>query len=269
MKNKKVLTSVVTHEYFPQARVMIKSFLKYNKGFDVVLFTDEDIKMEGVKTISILEPRFTREGITKFSWLEMIRPQSHLELFDMGYKYVLYCDSDIYFTNTFPTYRKSMFTPHQVDKIGQCNPRWFIEDGYINIGIYWLVNDEATITFLKILDMMSKKIEHGYNTKPNPTTPIYWQQCLYNYLPWMHKDYILSDDIAINVAYWNLNERGFMTYYNGKYFIDEKEMICYHFSAWAGKDVLSRYKKESVKILGACARLYNEYSKMLEKEKEE
>ena len=262
----RVLTSVVTHEYFNQARVMIKSFLRYNEGYDVVLFADDDIGLEGVETVSINEPKFERKDVVKFSRIEMIRAQCHLELLERGYKSVLYCDSDIYFTRTFPLYAKSVFTPHHIDSVGKCNPRWIMDDGFFNIGIYWLVNDEATITFLKILDMMSQKLEKGYNTKPSGDA--YWQQCLYNYLPLFHRDYIMCNDVGINVAYWNLKERGILTYNDGQYYIGgDIPLICYHFSHWSRKEVMSKYDRSSVKGLGACARLYNEYSTMLEKEK--
>ena len=268
-RNKKVFTTVVTHEYFQKARVMLKSFLRHNKGYDVVIFADEDIGMDGVKTISINQPRFQREGVTQFERIEMIRAQAHLELFEKGYKYILYSDSDIYFTAEFPRYRKSMFTPHQTDSIGKCNPRWIMDDGFINIGIYWLVNDEATKTFLKILDDMSKKRELGYNLKP-PNLKAYWQQCLYNHLPWWHKDYILSDDDGINAAWWNIEERGWVEWTGGKYIMGKsrKPLVCYHFSHWVGKELVSSYKKAIVLGVGT-RRLYNEYEKELEKEKSE
>lgn len=253
---RKCFTTLTDGSYSKMAEITINSFLKHNKDYDAVVYTWGEVlfKNKNIRTVRMDDNPIYKKPVSLVETLEMNRPMTHLQLLK-EYDVVVYADSDILFMDKIKDdYDQMAFTPHLINPHNITDKVRYIIGGFINIGFYVLPKTPDTIKWLEFLVSVSNKQIPGVNF--NPLGRRYWQQTIYQFLPWMGLKYHLIDDPGVNVAYWNLCERK-VSYRDGKYFIGEKPMIFYHFSGMLDDRVLSRYDRSPVP--NPLDKLYTKY----------
>lgn len=190
--SKKVLVCCAMGErYAKLTKHMIGSFVKHNPDWDVMEFYDGDLK-------SLLPAEF--QGFTDFECCEIGRfyaLQKALEDHDTA----LYCDGDIRWYDRYTASGHGMvLTPHYLTKEAKKGNRhleW--RTGFVNTGLIEMSKTDET---QEIFDCIFNEVERDRSRILFKGR--LWLQHFMHMIPLYGYDCVYSDDIGLNVAYWNL-----------------------------------------------------------------
>ena len=203
-RNDSILVGCAIGErYEIMGRGMLKSFLKHNEGFDVKLWTGDEIN-------EIIPTQF-RRGIP-FNKTEIGRWCALRHAIRQGYKHVLYCDNDIRFYAPFEFTKghSLVMFPHVVtEEAKRYRKHFLVKDGIPNLGMIEVnVTDgdegrEQTQAD-EICSFVIDEVDHAPQMFTHLQIKKLWIQNFATYLPYCGYDAVYNEDFTHNVAHWNL-----------------------------------------------------------------
>ena len=230
-----VLAVAVGERYVMQAIVMASSFLEYNAGWDVVIYTDAlDASLPWWAIIrplsSQLMPHREFRGFSPFDQCEIGRFLAVKALLD-DYDEVLYCDNDLYWyaPYTVSDTAELILSPHFLNpSIALANVALLWRDGGPNIGHMHFRGRRA----VTVCDYIISEVKT--NPMANRHKGTLWLQNLMTMAPWLGLD-TATTGIGCNVGNWNLRrgDREIMER-DGAFIVRcgglESPLVSYHFS---------------------------------------
>ena len=227
-KKDRCMFCIISQGYQKKYQVMLQSFLKYNKGWDIVLFYPGKIDIPGVtQQIDITQDLkgYPNEYSLKYK-IWSYRAEATLKCLQK-YNNVLYCDSDLMFYDLLPDFQQTTFTLHLLHGFTLQLFDKYCRTGFINTGIYFAKADIQTMHWFEFAKELFKRADL-VNTHHRGAQM--WDQVLYLYMPWSgFNKYAIDNHDGINVAFWNLHQRK-LSKKDGKYFVNEQPLVCFHFS---------------------------------------
>lgn len=249
--------TIVSNNYIPYARVLMRSIQDYHDDVDIHLVLADELDASfhaNAEVFTITEaralgiPHFQRMAF-KYDIVEFntaIKPFGIKYLFGKGYKKVIYFDPDIRLYHDLQDLFQLLdkysiiLTPHMTTPLpadDHFNPmeQAYLLSGTYNLGFLALSASEDTNAFLrwwceKCHSLCYAELESGLfvDQKWINQVPGYWSSV--HIL--RHKGY--------NVAYWNLHERTV----NGQLINNDVPLIFYHFSGIVLHDLnrISKYQ---------------------------
>ena len=150
---------------------------------------------------------------------------------------VCYFDPDIVIYSSLEGIERSLdtasivLTPHILTPM-PLDGAALIESTFLNYGLYnlgfcamrWSSATEKLITWWceRLVDQCKDSVEHG----------LFVDQLWMNYAPVLFDDVLVTRDLTLNVAYWNLHERR-LERTEGRWYVNGKSpLVFYHFSSF-------------------------------------
>lgn len=191
MSRKCLVCCAIGEKYVKLTKGMIASFMKHNPDWEVMEFYDDGLR-------NILPIDF--QGFTDFDTCEVGRfcaIQKALEKYDTA----LYCDGDMRWYGRYETSTHGMvLTPHYVTKQAQKGNRHLeFRTGFVNTGLIEMSKTDETN---EILDYVIREVKINRNRLMFNGN--LWLQNFVHMIPLVGFDCVYSEDVGVNVAYWNL-----------------------------------------------------------------
>ena len=249
---KKIVFTLCSNNYIPQAKLLIESFLKFNIDYLFVLglvdeksdklnyfFNDKTIVIECKDVLpAYMLDRMKRNY--KIVELNTTVKPFYFQYFFEQYKeceLIVFLDPDIYVYSSFKYLEDCLYendivlTPHTCLPVPldgkKPNERTYLKYGTYNLGFIAVKRSSNTNTFLKwlaerMLNFCYMEINLG----------MYVDQLWFNLVPVFFKKVFISNHLGLNCAFWNLHERSLSVNENNQFMINENfSLIFFHFSA--------------------------------------
>ncbi len=199
-----------------------------------------------------------------------------LEYFTKKYTeltHLMYFDPDTYIFGSLLTIENELsdskeiiITPHITTPIpldGKMpNEQTFLNYGIYNLGFIGIKNPSKNIPFFKWWGERTHQI--GYN---KVCVGLFVDQLWINLIPLFLTNAVISRNLGLNMAPWNLHERALSKSDNNKWMVNNKyELIFYHFSNYKYNKpnvLASYYDRFSFNNREDLVPLYDEYNKLL------
>jgi hypothetical protein len=225
---KKIAFTICAKNYIGLALALEKSIKTYNKDVEFLIFVaDEFLAESEIQDLpsNVLVAKDVL-GFDETKWIQMsfkyditefctsIKPSCFKYIFkQFSPEACVYFDPDILVFNTLDsifsqlTTHSILVTPHittiETTYTGQLNERNLLYSGMFNLGFLALKND---LIALKMLDWWEVRLEDRcfQNMMENYFTDQKWIDFLPSFFP---NELLVSDDLGLNLAPWNLFER--------------------------------------------------------------
>ena len=199
-----------------------------------------------------------------------------LEYFTEKYtthSHLMYFDPDTFIfgnlsniENELSASKEIIITPHILTPLpldGKMpNEQTFLNYGIYNLGFIGIKNPSKNIPFFKWWGERTHQI--GYN---NVSEGLFVDQLWINLIPLFQTNAIVSRNLGLNMAPWNLHERTLSKRDNNKWMVNnEYELIFYHFSNYKYNKpniLASYYDRFTFNNREDVTPLYEEYKKLL------
>lgn len=284
-KTKVAAFTICAKNYLSFARTLTDSFLRFHpeaKMFVLLLdkadgyFDPKKEKFEVVEIEELKNVKNLKSFIFKYDIIGLntaIKPFVAEHLFKK-YKIekLIYFDTDILVFDRLQKVvdllesRNIVLIPHIVtpllDESKTPSERTFLLSGSYNLGFIALSNTSETLRFLKwwqekTYDGAVNKVEVGLFRDQKPV----------DLVPSLFDGVGVFKDISYNVAYWNLHERNQFEKKGGKYFVNGKPIVFFHYSGYSPDEPekISKYQNRyKFSDFNAVFReLFNLYSQRL------
>ncbi len=268
--NKNAICTIVSLNYFAQARGLLESVMKYNKEIDLYILIVDKIEDPQVKTnleafhefpvhinyISDLKIENIESMAFKYDLVEFntaLKP-FYLEVLlnKYGYDSIIYLDSDILlFNNLHKVYKlleenSIIITPHLISEeedittdISKIDD--FLQYGVYNLGFIAIKNDKNG---MELLRWWKEKLYNKCFLSSQDF--LAWDQKWMDFAPALFESVYVLKDPGYNVAFWNIQKR-FITKKDDIFYVNEKyELVFYHFSHYrlSRPDIIAEMEQE-------------------------
>ncbi|WP_080055444.1 glycosyltransferase family protein [Spirosoma aerolatum] len=262
----KIAFTICSNNYLSQAKTLGDSIKETNKDYTFFIGLcdrkDSNIDYNYFLPYEIIEA--DKLNIDEFDKMQLnydivelntsVKPFYFKYFFDnyIDIELAIYFDPDIYvYNNLLPIETElgkanALLTPHIITTIP--NDRLMpIENNFLNYGLYnlgFLALRRSETTKL-IIDWWADKLKDSCYQRVSEG--LFVDQLPLNYLPIFFENIIISKNLGLNMAYWNLHERE-ITSYNEEskfYFINNKyPLIFFHFSNFnpLESNIISKYQ---------------------------
>jgi len=279
------LFTIVSKNYISNARVLIKSFLKYHPKIKTFVLIADKVdgyfdpgkeRFEVIEADSIGIDDFDSFSF-KYNIVEFntaVKPYFFDYLFThLGFKKIIYLDPDIVvfreLSDVFDALDRYsiVLTPHIMSPLPDdgCSPREIdiLKVGCFNLGFIGLSQTKNTGQFLswwknRLYDKCLQAPLSGYAV----------DQIWPGLVPCFFDDYYILRRPGYNVAYWNLHERT-LAKNGGEYFINETPLYFFHFSGFDPDNLnkISKYQNRfELKDFAYLSELFEMYKGLLVRE---
>lgn len=256
---KRCAFTICAKNYMAQAITLRKSFEKYNKESDFIIFLS-DLTEEGIPTYVVplddswipqWEDMAFKYDVIEFS--TAVKPFCFNKLFKSGYDRVIYLDPDIYVTNNLDVIyslldnKSIVLSPHyckiQERFSGGVSEETFLFAGIYNLGFVAIKKSDIGMTI--VTWWMNRLRNKCYIDRMDA---LHVDQKWLDFIPSFFPDDVeITHHPGINPAVWNLHERE-LVIKDGKYrikYIDEENdypLLFFHFSGFDpfNKTILNR-----------------------------
>lgn len=252
--NKNAICTIVSLNYFAQAKGLMESVKKYNNDIDLYVLIVDKVEDSQVKTnlesfhqfpininyISDLEIENIESMAFKYDLVEFntaLKPY-YLEalLNKYGYNSIIYLDSDILLFNSldkvYDLLRENsiIITPHLISEEEDINTDIskiddFLQYGVYNLGFIAIKNDKngkELLTWWK--DKLCNKCFLSSEDF------LAWDQKWMDFAPALFESVYVLKDPGYNVAFWNIQKR-FISKADNVFYVNNKyKLVFYHFS---------------------------------------
>lgn len=234
---------VCSPNYLGQVKTLVDSILKFNSVNQInVLLTENDVEYElcwpnvvfyCLRDIGLDKNNYFELNIFEFSCF--LRPFFVEYILLTSKKSVLFCDSDLYFLKDPIVILNEMgganllLTKHFFEKsLPLRSYSDYLLNGFYNGG---LVCYNFTSTTFEILRWLKNAFEYScFNRKEYTNSPhLFVDQSWLMYLPMLFEGVTVSEHCGINAGHWTLMNHE-IRYYQDEYYIDNVELVCFHFS---------------------------------------
>lgn len=247
---KNVAFTICAKNYLAQALTLQESFKKYNNEADFYIYLSDAVAGEKLPEVVTMDESWIPNWESmafKYDVIEFstsIKPFSINHLFNKGYDKVVYLDPDICVFNSLDVVYGSlddksiMLTPHRCELIvnyeGPISECTVSNVGVYNLGFIGLRNDKVGQSVTKW--WMERLAYYCYNsTVEGMFVDQKWMDFVPGFYP---NDVLISQNLGLNVALWNIQER--VVYKKGdKFYVKslitegrEDELVFYHFSGF-------------------------------------
>lgn len=243
-----ILSVARGEKYEKMTDVMIESFLRYNRDWNVERIYGNSIKVP----VKCLE-----NGMSGFDCCEIGRWVAILEMLKK-YDEVLYCDGDLYWYDEYKVLESDIvLSPHYITdeakRIAR-NPLFF--DGTLNEGVVYMRKSTAAFEACSfIVDNVAANPKYFiYNNSLDfPRNGKLWLQGMIGYIPYSFTETKVDENAGMNVAFWNLKYQDRkLLIKNNKYFVEcggkEYPLVSFHFSS-GSIDLLPHFGNEVTMLL--------------------
>lgn len=250
MSKKNVAFTICAKNYMAQALTLKESFEKYNDETDFFIFLSDKIDNEKLPKVIPLDNSWIPEWekmAFKYDVIEFstsIKPFCIDLLFSKEYEKVIYLDPDICVFSTLETIYEKLdnnsiiLTPHHCELIENYNGP-IADNAVSNVGIY-------NLGFIAIKNnIIGQSVVNWWKKRLSDSCYISYEEGLFVDQKWMDfipgffpKEVLISRNLGLNVALWNIQERTVYkkddTYYvkstinQGR----EDKLLFYHFSGF-------------------------------------
>ena len=241
MNNGKILIGVaIGDRYERQADVMTKSFLEFNKTWDVRVFKGNEIDQ-------LIPSRFRNDR--PFNKSEIGRWCAVKQVLGEGYEHALYCDNDLCFYGEYNEHPHDLtLFPHYLsDKARRLASHRIIFDGVPNLGMFEAYGDGGA----EICDIVVREVtDNPPAFHHRKMTGKIWTQGVASYLPYLGYNVAYDNNPSYNMSWWSLEYEdrkleevsgSFQVLFEGKH----HDLVSFHFS---GLDLLDKYGDEARKV---------------------
>jgi hypothetical protein len=247
----KIVFTLCSNNYLPQAILLAESFFKHNSGYLFVIgLVDKkspQISYPGQDNITVVE---CEEVVSKPTLLAMAAVYKIVELntsvkpfyFDYIFRTypdaqkVIYLDPDIYVYNSFEYIEKALdendilltphtCTPYPLDGL-KPSERSFLMYGIYNLGFIAVKRSANTINFV---NWFKDRLQTYCYAEAK--LGMYVDQLWANLIPVLFDKVQVSRHLGLNCAYWNIHERWFSLKDNVHLVNDSFLLLFFHFSA--------------------------------------
>ena len=244
--------TICAKNYLAQAFTLRKSFQKQNPNCDFFIFLSDDLKelTDESKNFVLLDDSWIpnwKQMAFKYNVIEFstsIKPFCFRKLFNEDYEKVIYLDPDIYVTHPLDEIyeyldnKSIVLTPHycniQTEYTGSITEEEILFVGIYNLGFTAISNN---LTGNKIIDWwMNRLANKCYADKFDA---LHVDQKWMDFIPAFFPDEtLITHNMGINPAIWNLHERELIIDQKGNYKIinlGSKELfplLFFHFSGF-------------------------------------
>ncbi|HWA70590.1 MAG TPA: hypothetical protein VG821_12245 [Rhizomicrobium sp.] len=282
--------TVATVDYTPQALATLRSARRHG-GYASFHFFVLDGAPQALTAL--------REILAGDPWIQIFGPENlqaaHREVFLTSFRYYtafelscfskyvalahvmgrpdaadfcVYSDADIYFLSPVEDACTelgdgiALLTPHNLGPTNDASEHEFLLNGWINAGFLCFRRHQPELA--RLLDWLISRIaRRGFWA---PGMGLFLDQAWISSLPFVfHGQTVISENPALNVAYWNLNERE-LTERDGVVFVNGRPLRFFHFSGFdpANPSLLSRHADVRVAPSSPVQRLWQAYRDELE-----
>lgn len=276
-----VIFTICAKNYLAQALSLKKSTLKHNKNIDFYIFLSDTVDGESLPSgIILLDDSWVKDWILmayKYDVVEFstaVKPYAIRKLFQDGYQKVSYIDPDIFVTNKLDYVFDSLenysaiLTPHRCTMMRNgelLDEHAIILNGIFNLGFFAVKNDSVGNSIInwwveKLTSQCYLDLADGLAVDQK------WMEFIPAYFP---KDVLISSNLGMNAAIWNIQERELSIGDDGEYIISNKlnpnekyELLFWHFSGYSpiNKDWLLKNNPQTAFDNYPClAKLGTEY----------
>jgi hypothetical protein len=266
--------------YLPRFEVMIQSLRRYEPKVRVhLLCLDGQFASTDLENVQIyqlheigLSPqsqKLLRGKYNKFQLSCVLKSKFTMHLLQRRRCEILfYADSDLYFTAGLREHAKALrrrnilLTPHRLGRTLQPNAKQVLDDalyyatGFHNMGFFGLHRTPETLRFLqwwhnRVKTSCFRDFKKG----------LFDDQKWVDAVPFLFDGVISSQDVGLNVAPWNIEERR-LTCYQQKYFVAGEPLVFFHFSGFhlTSPQNLCSYLHVNLAKKPALRRLLKEYA---------
>lgn len=285
LSKSKAAVTIVSKNYLSAARVLAKSFKKYNPEADFYVFLVDEIDgyivpdEESFQLIEFNEIGLPNESFFKYQYTIM-ELNTAVKPFVLEYllnqkKYVdvLYIDPDIEVFSELKDVWKGLennnvvLTPHMREPYNDeflPNDQDMLKSGTYNLGFVGLRKSADSDL---VLDWWKRKLyTHCIVDIPNG---LFVDQKWMDLIPSFVESHKIIYNPAYNIAYWNLHERE-LEFEDGQYFVEGNELAFFHYSGYSPKKPMLMSKHQNRHDLNvaypALKRIFNEYGEKLKLE---
>lgn len=281
-----IVFTICSNNYLAQAKALGDSLLKHNPDYQFIIgLVDKAHPKIDYQQFNALEIVQVEEiGIINFEeiWKKynIVELNTSVKPFYFQFllnKYpscnnIIYLDPDIYILSNFKPIENDfnnysiLLTPHvttplPIDGCWPDEPR-VLNFGLYNLGFLGLSNDNASKELLQWWGERTSQYCFDDVSKG-----LFVDQLWINLAPIFFKNVLVCRHKGYNVGFWNWHER-FLKQANGKYYVDEEDLVFFHFSGYDNADPLSlsntrqnRFSKHDRKDLIS---IHLEYKKVID-----
>jgi hypothetical protein len=238
--------TIISKNYISQARVLMKSFLKFHPGVKTFVlladkadgyFVPEEEPFTVIEADSLGIEDFDSFSF-KYNIVEFntaVKPFFFDYLFSVcGFRKVVYLDPDILIMRALSGLFEKLdkysivITPHIMSPLPDdgCSPKDIdiLKGGIFNLGFIALAKSGSSDRLLswwkdRLYDKCLQAPISGYAV----------DQVWMSLIPCFFDDYFVLKEPGYNVAYWNLHERS-IAKKDGQYYINDEPLYFFHFS---------------------------------------
>lgn len=258
--------TICAANYLPFAEVLGNTFLEHNPSstFSILVIDSNKVNFTKKTRFKYLSPDDLNISSEQFKNMTFyynvtelataLKPSAMKTMFSLGSEKVVYLDPDIQVFSGFFELEEQLnlhsivLTPHTLSPIPRDGLRPSEADimasGTFNLGFIGLSKSKVSETFL---EWWEERLEFDSISDPEEMlfTDQRWIDLLPSYFPFQ----ILRNK-GYNVAYWNIHER-FLNKKNEKIFVDNDELIFFHFSGYRPEKpwILSKYVADKPRVV--------------------
>ena len=253
--------TLCSNNYLAQAKTLGDSYLEFHPDSKFIIGLvdrlDKDFDYSVLKNFEVIPaetlqiPNFD-ELVNKYNIMELntaVKPSYFRYLFET-YKAekVIFLDPDILVTRYFAEVidalntKNIVLTPqilYPVDDGFTLNDYQLLRDGIFNLGFIGLSDYPSVNDFLNFWH--ERLMKYGFG---NSKSGMFYDQLWVNYVPALFDNYAIIKHPGYNMANWNMHERHLSKDENHKFFVHDKNPLCFfHFSGYKinNPEVISSY----------------------------